>query len=57
MNPLTYGLAAFRHVLYWNDPEAIQDLALPDFGLCLGVTVVSVLLVTAVSVAVVRRRD
>lgn len=34
-NPLTYGMAALRHVLYGRNAIA----SLPSFGLCLGITI------------------
>jgi ABC-2 type transport system permease protein len=37
VNPLTYGVAAVRRVLYLNDAPAAIDL--PSFAACLGVTV------------------
>ena len=35
LNPLTYGVAAFRHVMYGNHAPA----SLPSFGLSLGITI------------------
>jgi ABC-2 type transport system permease protein len=37
-NPLTYGVAALRRVLYLNDAQAAMEL--PPLAACLGVTVV-----------------
>jgi ABC-2 type transport system permease protein len=39
-NPLTYGVAGLRHLLYWNagpNAEAVRDL--PSFGVCAAVTI------------------
>jgi ABC-2 type transport system permease protein len=38
LNPLTYGVAAFRRVLYWSEPSATQDL--PSLGASLLVVIV-----------------
>lgn len=35
-NPLTYGLAALRRTMYWNDPSAVASL--PRMDVCLLVT-------------------
>ena len=40
LNPLTYGVAGLRHLLYWNagpNAEAVSDL--PSFGVCVPVTI------------------
>ncbi len=37
VNPLTYGVAAFRRVLYWSHPEAAQDL--PSLALSMSVVI------------------
>jgi ABC-2 type transport system permease protein len=37
INPLTYGMAGLRQAIYWTEPLA--QTALPDMGLCVGVTV------------------
>jgi hypothetical protein len=36
-NPLTYGTAAVRHMLYIHNPEMIAGL--PSFGLSMGITI------------------
>ena len=38
INPLTYGMAAFRRILYLDNPEAVAGL--PSLGFSLVVTVV-----------------
>ena len=40
LNPLTYGVAGLRQLLYWDDPTTVADSAgqLPSLALCCGVT-------------------
>ena len=42
LNPLTYGVALVRHLLYWGADEATLQQVMPDklppLGLCLGIT-------------------
>jgi ABC-2 type transport system permease protein len=38
VNPLTYGVAGLRRLLYLNSPEAVLPPALPSWPLCLGIT-------------------
>lgn len=47
VNPLTYGLAAFRRVLYWNDPALVGDV--PGFAVSLAVTLIFAVAMVALS--------
>ncbi|HUY35395.1 MAG TPA: ABC transporter permease [Pirellulales bacterium] len=39
LNPLTYGVAGLRHLLYWGRPDAELPVDLPSLATCLIVTV------------------
>jgi ABC-2 type transport system permease protein len=52
LNPLTYGLAAFRRVLYANDPALVGDA--PALGLSLAITVAFAVAMVALSTYVAR---
>ena len=54
LNPLTYGVAGFRQLLYGN---SLQDTALPGLGICLGVTVLCTLCLMALCVLLTNRRS
>jgi ABC-2 type transport system permease protein len=47
INPLTYGLAAVRHVLYWNKPDLVGDV--PALGLSVAATVAFAIAMIALS--------
>ena len=53
LNPLTYGVAAFRRVLYWSDPAAARDLP----SLAASLIVVVAFAVAMVSLATWIARD
>ncbi len=53
-NPLTYGLAAFRHVLYSGDHALVQ--ALPPFGLSIGVSAAFAFVMVILSACLVGRK-
>ena len=53
INPLTYGLAAFRWSIYGN--EVASTMGLPGFGLSVGVTIGFGALVFATAIAMTRR--
>lgn len=56
LNPLTYGVAGLRRLLYWNQP--LSDAAgLPPLGLCLVVTSLFAAACLASSVWVASRRN
>ena len=50
INPLTYGLAAVRHVLYWNKPELVGDV--PGLALSVAATVAFAIAMIALSTRV-----
>jgi ABC-2 type transport system permease protein len=39
LNPLTYGVAGLRRLLYWNLPEAVLPSGLPSWPTCLAITI------------------
>ena len=39
VNPLTYGVAGLRWLVYWDQPAAVMPAALPAWPICLVVTV------------------
>jgi ABC-2 type transport system permease protein len=47
LNPLTYGLAGLRRILYWSEPSVVGDV--PAFGVSLLVTVVFAVVMIALS--------
>jgi ABC-2 type transport system permease protein len=53
-NPLTYGLAAFRHALYWTEPSAV--VSLPGLPVSLGVTIAFALIMYMLASAVCSTR-
>jgi len=55
INPLTYGLAAFRHMLYLDDAAVRAEL--PGFWLCFAITALAALGTIVGAAAIVRRRD
>ena len=55
INPLTYGLAAFRHMLYLENSSVRAGL--PSLELCLAIVVVAALATIVGAAAIVRRRD
>jgi ABC-2 type transport system permease protein len=38
LNPLTYGVAGVRRMMYWEAPAGLPPLDLPPLALCWGVT-------------------
>ncbi|MEX1224216.1 MAG: ABC transporter permease [Pirellulales bacterium] len=54
-NPLTYGVAALRRLIYWHDPAALP-LDLPALPLCLAVTGVFALGTLGLAVAISKQR-
>lgn len=54
LNPLTYGVAAFRRVLYLGDPAAVADL--PGLGFSIAVLVAFSAMTLAAATTVVARR-
>lgn len=48
INPLTYGMAGLRQALYWAQP--LENAALPNMGLCVGITLGFALLTLGISV-------
>ena len=56
-NPLTYGVAGLRHLLYWNaGPHAEAVRGLPSFGICTAVTIAFCVVMFAVAWRVSARR-
>ncbi len=55
LNPLTYGMAGLRQVLYLE--TGLEGAGLPGMGLCVGITALFAVLTLGTSVLVVRRRD
>jgi ABC-2 type transport system permease protein len=55
INPLTYGLAAFRRVLYLDDPAATADL--PGFGISLLVMITFALSMVTLAMWLARDRN
>ncbi len=53
INPLTYGVAAFRHILYAGQAAPLDGL--PGFGLCMAVTTIFTVLSIGSSIWVVNR--
>jgi ABC-2 type transport system permease protein len=53
INPLTYGVACLRHVLYWGNDAVAAEL--PDFALCLIVTALATIVAIAVGARAIRR--
>ena len=54
INPLTYGVAAFRRVIYWGQPDAVADL--PGFALSLFVVIAFALAMLALAATLARDR-
>lgn len=54
-NPLTYGVAGLRQLMYWNFP-GMGDNGLPSLPVCVGVTLLFCLVTTAVSVFLTGKR-
>lgn len=40
LNPLTYGVAGLRRILYWNAPASALPASLPSLPTCWGVTII-----------------
>jgi ABC-2 type transport system permease protein len=57
LNPLTYGLAALRRSLYWGEPTATADAAMPGFAPSLAVSVVFAAGMFALASFVANRRS
>lgn len=55
LNPLTYGVAGLRRLLYW-DQQLPASPALPGFGTCLSVTVLFCVVCVVISVLMAERR-
>ena len=55
LNPLTYGMAAVRHVFYADNASAAATL--PSFPLSLGATLLFVLVTLVASFHVARRKE
>ncbi len=53
LNPLTYGVAGLRHMMYDSRSDALKNL--PDPWLCLGVTLFFALTMTWLDVQITRR--
>jgi ABC-2 type transport system permease protein len=56
LNPLTYGVAALRRLLYWDYPLP-TSIGLPSMAASLGVTFLFAFVCIAVSVAMVNRQS
>ena len=54
-NPLTYGMAGLRHVLYYEAPSRVGDV--PGFQVSLWVTVAFALLMVMLGALIVRARE
>ncbi|HEV8376336.1 MAG TPA: ABC transporter permease [Candidatus Polarisedimenticolia bacterium] len=54
INPLTYGVAALRRVLYKGDPSVLGDL--PRAGFCLAITALFAAVTFTLAVGLARRR-
>ncbi len=61
LNPLTYGVALVRHLLYWGASDEIRQRALPadlpGLGLCIGVTAAFVIVKCGVAWLTAGRRS
>jgi ABC-2 type transport system permease protein len=55
VNPLTYGVAAMRHALYWGSPDLAPGY--PSFGLSLTVTLVFAAAMTGLAIRTVATRS
>lgn len=55
-NPLTYGVAGLRHILYWNAPSAELPPGLPSLAVCWGVTLAFAAVMTFLAWRVARYR-
>jgi ABC-2 type transport system permease protein len=55
-NPLTYGVAALRHLLYWNQPSDVLPEGLPNLVTCWLVTLVFALVMFAAATRMARER-
>jgi ABC-type polysaccharide/polyol phosphate export permease len=56
LNPLTYGVAGMRRILYWNVPEATLPANLPSLWLCWTVSLGFAVVMTALAWRVARHR-
>ena len=54
INPLTYGVAAFRRVIYWEQPDVVADL--PAFTLSVAVVIAFALAMLALAATLARDR-
>ena len=52
-NPVTYGVAALRHGLYWNDALATAEL--PSKAVALGVTTAFAVVMMVLALVAARR--
>jgi ABC-2 type transport system permease protein len=55
INPLTYGLAALRRAMYWNEPAGAGG-AMPGLGLSLAVSLVFAIIMFALASAIAAGR-
>jgi ABC-2 type transport system permease protein len=55
-NPLTYGVAGMRRILYWNAPDATLPANLPSLWLCWTVSLGFAVVMTALAWRVARHR-
>lgn len=55
INPLTYGVAAMRHALYWGSEHAVVDV--PSLPVAIAVSMVFMLLMIALASRTVARRN
>ncbi|MEA2735736.1 MAG: type transport system permease protein [Humisphaera sp.] len=56
LNPLTYGLAALRRAMYWNDSAGATSTAMPGLTLSLAVSAVFAIIMFAVASAIAAGR-
>jgi len=56
-NPLTYGVAGLRRLMYWGDADAAAQVGdAPSLGVCLAVTVAFAAVMFALSCRIARQR-
>jgi len=54
-NPLTYGVAGLRQLMYWNMPVG-EAGGLPSVSVCVGVTILFCMVTTTVAVLMTGKR-
>ena len=56
VNPLTYGVAGVRHLLYWSEKAHPSTRDLPSLGTCVGVTILFAVCMFVVGCRISARR-